>query len=179
MLRYVLPFLWQCTIMRHMQYLYTVKINYMRTDHFTTRSNIQKMTCGNLQLYHYYPPLKRSHPAFPNCHRSRGIPQNWNILTLDFFQMYGRYTRDLSAAARSEARRLKRLERRRKRDDKERERELINKPAGRFAKAFGKHCLDFDQPHLKLAKANLLSGTETQPFIAVGRNLTNSIPRSN
>lgn len=40
--------------------------------------------------------------------------------------MYGRYTKDLGEYAKDEARKLKLLERRRKKDDKERNKVIIN-----------------------------------------------------
>lgn len=52
--------------------------------------------------------------------------------------MYGRYARDLASAARGEAKRLKRLEKRRKRDDRARQKELSDTRSGKFARVIGK-----------------------------------------
>ncbi|XP_045779614.1 chloride channel protein 2 isoform X2 [Maniola jurtina] len=54
--------------------------------------------------------------------------------------MYGRYQRDLSEAAREEARRLRRLRKRRRKDDKLRQKELEtgkHRPRGKFFKVLG------------------------------------------
>ena len=55
--------------------------------------------------------------------------------------MYGRYQRDLSEAAREEARRLRRLRKRRRKDDKLRQKELEStgkhRPRGKFFKVLG------------------------------------------
>ncbi|XP_049881462.1 chloride channel protein 2 isoform X1 [Pectinophora gossypiella] len=54
--------------------------------------------------------------------------------------MYGRYQRDLSEAAREEARRLRRLRKRRRKDDKLRQKELEasgKRPTGKFFKVLG------------------------------------------
>ncbi|GBP04871.1 Chloride channel protein 2 [Eumeta japonica] len=54
--------------------------------------------------------------------------------------MYGRYQRDLSEAAREEARRLRRLRKRRRKDDKLRQLELEagkRRPRGKFFKVLG------------------------------------------
>ncbi|XP_064075181.1 chloride channel protein 2 isoform X2 [Vanessa tameamea] len=55
--------------------------------------------------------------------------------------MYGRYQRDLSEAAREEARRLRRLRKRRRKDDKLRQKELEStgkhRPRGKFFKVIG------------------------------------------
>lgn len=51
--------------------------------------------------------------------------------------MYGRYARDLASAARSEGKRLKRLEKRRKKDDRARQKELSSTNSGKFARAIG------------------------------------------
>lgn len=57
------------------------------------------------------------------------------------FQMYGRYQRDLSEAAREEARRLRRLRKRRRKDDKLRQKELEatgkHRPRGKVFKVLG------------------------------------------
>lgn len=49
---------------------------------------------------------------------------------IPFFQMYGRYTKDLGEYAKDEARRLKQLERQRKKDD--RARDKVNKTSNLF-----------------------------------------------
>lgn len=57
--------------------------------------------------------------------------------------MYGRYQRDLSEAAREEARRLRRLRKRRRKDDKLRQKELEatgkHRPRGKVFKVLGKY----------------------------------------
>lgn len=50
-----------------------------------------------------------------------GLIDNFGGFSL-YFQMYGRYTKDLGECAKAEARKLKMLERRRKKEDKDRDR---------------------------------------------------------
>lgn len=55
--------------------------------------------------------------------------------------MYGRYQRDLSEAAREEARRLRRVRKRRRKDDRARAKELEasgkHRPRGKLVKVLG------------------------------------------
>ncbi|ETN67164.1 chloride channel protein 2 [Anopheles darlingi] len=53
----------------------------------------------------------------------------------EFYYMYGRYTKDLGEYAKDEARRLRLLERRRKKDDKARNKELLGVRDNKFFKA--------------------------------------------
>uniref|UniRef100_A0A182P7R8 Chloride channel protein n=1 Tax=Anopheles epiroticus TaxID=199890 RepID=A0A182P7R8_9DIPT len=53
----------------------------------------------------------------------------------EFYYMYGRYTKDLGEYAKDEARRLRLLERRRKKDDKARNKELLDVRDNKFFKA--------------------------------------------
>jgi chloride channel 2 len=52
--------------------------------------------------------------------------------------MYGRYTSDLGTVARTEAKRLRLLEKRRRKDDRARKKELSAHKSGKFGKAIGK-----------------------------------------
>ncbi|XP_048000346.1 chloride channel protein 2 isoform X2 [Leguminivora glycinivorella] len=74
-------------------------------------------------------------------HRKEEISDDESGLGYQNTLMYGRYQRDLSEAAREEARRLRRLRKRRRKDDKLRQKELEatgkSRPRGKFVKVLG------------------------------------------
>ncbi|KAM8704359.1 hypothetical protein ACLKA7_008895 [Drosophila subpalustris] len=70
-----------------------------------------------------------------NCNSSQDDDKNQIEFEIEaFYYMYGRYTKDLGEFAKDEARKLKLLEKRRKQEDKQRNKELLGKRATRIKK---------------------------------------------
>ncbi|XP_067615142.1 chloride channel protein 2 isoform X3 [Eurosta solidaginis] len=73
--------------------------------------------------------------ASVDSYDSDGEPKNQIDVEIEaFYYMYGRYTKDLGEFAKDEARKLKLLEKRRKQEDKQRNKELLGKRSSRMLK---------------------------------------------
>ncbi|XP_011179218.1 chloride channel protein 2 isoform X2 [Zeugodacus cucurbitae] len=78
---------------------------------------------------------KSQRKASVDSYESGGQQKNQIDVEIEaFYYMYGRYTKDLGEFAKDEARKLKLLEKRRKQEDKQRNKELLGKRSSRMLK---------------------------------------------